>query len=226
MFHLPVKNWTARVERTVVRVSSCLSVVGAMPLRTLVWGSVLWGVILAPKMTPFAMQLIPQVTRRSGSSISVQVGVSSNTRCCVFDIPYRPSACQCNGHSRCVNGSVCELCMNATTGDNCQSCSIGFFGDAHNGGSCAGLYHSMSFVCLMSCDQYLMSCAQCLMSCGCIVCDCNGYDLECDVVSGSCQCQSLGVSGENCTVCVGDYNHGDADNFCYGESHVISPRIT
>lgn len=49
------------------------------------------------------------------------------------------------------------------------------------------------------------------------VCDCNGYDLACDVVSGACVCQSLGVAGEKCTDCSGEYSNGDADNFCYGE---------
>uniref|UniRef100_A0AC35U8Y0 CUB domain-containing protein n=1 Tax=Rhabditophanes sp. KR3021 TaxID=114890 RepID=A0AC35U8Y0_9BILA len=70
--------------------------------------------------------------------------------------------CQCNGHSKCesisssskaittqshipsnslmtLSKSVslkCGECSNQTTGDHCEKCSPGFFGDARNGGSC------------------------------------------------------------------------------------------
>ncbi|XP_030628181.1 attractin-like protein 1 [Chanos chanos] len=45
-------------------------------------------------------------------------------------------ACQCNGHSTCVNGSVCEQCRNLTTGTHCQNCVPGYYGDPTNGGIC------------------------------------------------------------------------------------------
>ncbi|KAM7385225.1 hypothetical protein PAMP_001319 [Pampus punctatissimus] len=45
-------------------------------------------------------------------------------------------ACQCNGHSRCVNGTVCEHCGNLTAGTHCQSCMPGYYGDPTNGGKC------------------------------------------------------------------------------------------
>ncbi|XP_061156514.1 attractin isoform X2 [Syngnathus typhle] len=45
-------------------------------------------------------------------------------------------ACQCNGHSRCVNESVCEKCEDLTTGRHCESCISGFYGDPTNGGGC------------------------------------------------------------------------------------------
>ncbi|KAM3838272.1 attractin-like, partial [Diretmus argenteus] len=45
-------------------------------------------------------------------------------------------ACQCNGHSQCVNESVCEKCEDLTTGRHCESCVSGFYGDPTNGGSC------------------------------------------------------------------------------------------
>ncbi|KAG8453284.1 hypothetical protein GDO86_000064 [Hymenochirus boettgeri] len=45
-------------------------------------------------------------------------------------------ACQCNGHSKCINESTCEKCENLTTGKNCESCVSGFYGDPTNGGSC------------------------------------------------------------------------------------------
>uniref|UniRef100_A0A3Q0RF30 Attractin-like 1a n=1 Tax=Amphilophus citrinellus TaxID=61819 RepID=A0A3Q0RF30_AMPCI len=45
-------------------------------------------------------------------------------------------ACQCNGHSRCVNSSVCEQCGNLTAGTHCQTCMPGYYGDPVNGGKC------------------------------------------------------------------------------------------
>uniref|UniRef100_A0A8C7URM8 Attractin-like 1a n=1 Tax=Oncorhynchus mykiss TaxID=8022 RepID=A0A8C7URM8_ONCMY len=45
-------------------------------------------------------------------------------------------ACQCNGHSTCVNGSACEQCRNLTTGPQCQTCMPGYHGDPTNGGKC------------------------------------------------------------------------------------------
>ncbi|XP_072559893.1 attractin-like protein 1 [Paramormyrops kingsleyae] len=45
-------------------------------------------------------------------------------------------ACQCNGHSTCVNSSVCEQCRNLTTGPQCQTCMPGYYGDPTNGGKC------------------------------------------------------------------------------------------
>ncbi|XP_067277923.1 attractin-like protein 1 isoform X1 [Pseudorasbora parva] len=64
-------------------------------------------------------------------------------------------ACQCNGHSVCVNGSVCEQCKNLTTGSQCQICLPGYYGDPTNGGKCqacrcnnhANVCHSSSGKC-------------------------------------------------------------------------------
>uniref|UniRef100_A0A8C2J270 Attractin-like 1a n=1 Tax=Cyprinus carpio TaxID=7962 RepID=A0A8C2J270_CYPCA len=64
-------------------------------------------------------------------------------------------ACQCNGHSTCVNGSVCEQCKNLTTGPQCQICLPGYYGDPTNGGKCqacrcnnhANVCHSSSGKC-------------------------------------------------------------------------------
>lgn len=50
------------------------------------------------------------------------------------------AACQCNGHSQCVNESVCEKCEDLTTGRHCESCVSGFYGDPTNGGSCQREY--------------------------------------------------------------------------------------
>lgn len=53
---------------------------------------------------------------------------------------YSLAACQCNGHSQCVNESICEKCEDLTTGRHCESCISGFYGDPTNGGSCQRKY--------------------------------------------------------------------------------------
>uniref|UniRef100_A0A8C6XY71 Attractin n=1 Tax=Naja naja TaxID=35670 RepID=A0A8C6XY71_NAJNA len=45
-------------------------------------------------------------------------------------------ACQCNGHSKCINESICERCENLTTGKHCETCISGYYGDPTNGGTC------------------------------------------------------------------------------------------
>lgn len=54
--------------------------------------------------------------------------------CPVFCI----TACQCNGHSTCVNGNICDQCKNLTTGKQCEACMPGYYGDPTNGGQCTG----------------------------------------------------------------------------------------
>ncbi|XP_075791528.1 attractin-like protein 1 isoform X8 [Pelodiscus sinensis] len=45
-------------------------------------------------------------------------------------------ACQCNGHSTCINGNICDQCKNLTTGKQCETCMPGYYGDPTNGGQC------------------------------------------------------------------------------------------
>uniref|UniRef100_A0A8C4XN88 Attractin like 1 n=1 Tax=Falco tinnunculus TaxID=100819 RepID=A0A8C4XN88_FALTI len=45
-------------------------------------------------------------------------------------------ACQCNGHSTCINNNVCDQCKNLTTGKQCETCMPGYYGDPTNGGQC------------------------------------------------------------------------------------------
>lgn len=59
---------------------------------------------------------------------------------CAMCFVYPWTACQCNGHSQCVNESVCEKCEDLTTGRHCESCVSGFYGDPTNGGSCQRMY--------------------------------------------------------------------------------------
>ncbi|KAG8134169.1 hypothetical protein E2320_007297 [Naja naja] len=42
----------------------------------------------------------------------------------------------CNGHSKCINESICERCENLTTGKHCETCISGYYGDPTNGGTC------------------------------------------------------------------------------------------
>ncbi|KAK2530650.1 hypothetical protein Q9233_006211 [Columba guinea] len=48
------------------------------------------------------------------------------------------NACQCNGHSTCINSNVCDQCKNLTTGKQCETCMPGYYGDPTNGGQCTG----------------------------------------------------------------------------------------
>ena len=43
--------------------------------------------------------------------------------------------CKCNGHSQeCdVNTGICNNCLHNTTGDHCQQCVVGYYGDATRG---------------------------------------------------------------------------------------------
>ncbi|NWW76156.1 ATRN protein, partial [Climacteris rufus] len=64
-----------------------------------------------------------------------------NVSMCLVENSYNWSfiqcpACQCNGHSKCVNESICEKCENLTTGKHCESCISGYHGDPTNGGTC------------------------------------------------------------------------------------------
>ena len=45
-------------------------------------------------------------------------------------------SCQCNGHSKCKDGSTCDECDGHIKGLNCEMCESGYFGDPLNGGQC------------------------------------------------------------------------------------------
>ncbi|XP_077992307.1 attractin-like protein 1 [Glandiceps talaboti] len=45
-------------------------------------------------------------------------------------------ACQCNGHSYCINETICEDCQHNTEGEQCEECSASYYGDPRNGGNC------------------------------------------------------------------------------------------
>ncbi|CAI8041271.1 Attractin [Geodia barretti] len=99
-------------------------------------------------------------------------------------------ACQCNGHSTCVNESVCEECQNNTQGANCDECSDGYFGNAKGGGVCTECF----------CNDYPASCDKTTGECMC-------HDVG--VTGPSCS-----VCASNNSYI------GDPDNFCYYEMSV------
>ena len=45
-------------------------------------------------------------------------------------------------------------------------------------------------------------------------CDCNGYNSECNVSTGVCECLSFGVTGDHCRQCDA-ISSGSASNFCF-----------
>uniref|UniRef100_A0A3B5L4M9 Attractin n=1 Tax=Xiphophorus couchianus TaxID=32473 RepID=A0A3B5L4M9_9TELE len=87
--------------------------------------------------------LVPAPSTLPGLPASPQPSLNSSM--CPSEAKYNWSfihcpACQCNGHSQCVNESVCEKCEDLTTGRHCESCISGFYGDPTNGGSCQRKY--------------------------------------------------------------------------------------
>uniref|UniRef100_A0A8L0DR56 Attractin n=2 Tax=Oncorhynchus TaxID=8016 RepID=A0A8L0DR56_ONCMY len=84
---------------------------------------------------------VPAPSTLPGPTSSPASQPALNISMCPYDTKYNWSfilcpACQCNGHSQCVNHSVCEKCEDLTTGLHCESCISGYYGDPTNGGSC------------------------------------------------------------------------------------------
>ncbi|MEQ2205606.1 hypothetical protein XENOCAPTIV_005321 [Xenoophorus captivus] len=87
--------------------------------------------------------LVPAPSTLPGLLASPQPSLNSSM--CPSEAKYNWSfihcpACQCNGHSQCVNESLCENCEDLTTGRHCENCISGFYGDPTNGGSCQRKY--------------------------------------------------------------------------------------
>ncbi|KAG7168510.1 Attractin-like [Homarus americanus] len=87
--------------------------------------------------------------------------------------------CNCNGHSKCENGSQCILpCANNTAGSHCQYCIEKFFGKPINGGLCQP-------------------------------CMCNEHGDTCNRETGRCNCNTKGVTGDHCERCDTQNNYVD-----------------
>uniref|UniRef100_A0A8C5I5A9 Attractin n=1 Tax=Gouania willdenowi TaxID=441366 RepID=A0A8C5I5A9_GOUWI len=90
---------------------------------------------------PFQTSVPAPSTQPGLPGLSASPLPTLNSSMCPSEAKYNWSfihcpACQCNGHSQCVNESVCEKCEDLTTGRHCESCISGFYGDPTNGGSC------------------------------------------------------------------------------------------
>lgn len=68
-------------------------------------------------------------------------------------------ACDCNGHSASCdkNTGICYNCQHHTTGDHCEICEEGYYGNATRGGpyaclpcTCPNLYNNFASSCQVS----------------------------------------------------------------------------
>lgn len=117
--------------------------------------------------------------------------------------PVCPPACQCNGHSRCVNESVCEKCENLTSGRHCESCISGFYGDPTNGGSCqrecmSGGLDGDASAPPASLSRLLLFLMPSLSLAVTSACKCNGHAGMCNPNNGKCFCTTKGIKGDRC----------------------------
>ncbi|XP_077991288.1 laminin subunit alpha-5-like [Glandiceps talaboti] len=138
--------------------------------------------------------------------------------------------CDCNGNvDPNYDGAMCDKlkgnclrCRPGTTGDNCEMCAEGYYGDAINARDCrecdcdaCGTHrcdpNTGSCICRLGVDG--LRCDRCpknyygFSSCqGCLPCDCgqaSGAE-QCDEVTGQCECMP-GVSGKECNECLPGY---------------------
>ncbi|XP_038655724.1 laminin subunit alpha-2 isoform X2 [Scyliorhinus canicula] len=153
-----------------------------------------------------------------------------------FGRPSKPGGlcqpCQCNGNlDLSVPGSCnsltggCLRCIEGISGQFCDQCAEGFFGDAvvarncrscecHVNGSIAELCDKQTGQCQCKHNVAGRRCDHCLSgtylhsSRGCVPCNCNSFgskSFDCDT-KGQCKCQP-GVAGQKCDRCaLGFYN--------------------
>lgn len=148
--------------------------------------------------------------------------------------------CECNGHSILCDADtgVCENCLDDTTGNSCQTCKVGFYGDA-NGGTSSDCTACPCFqprvinaTCHANATDNSVKCDFCREgyigdlcdSCDnlyygnpatpggtCSPCDCNGNTDSCDSVSGLCDSCGFNTTGDNCERCITGF-YGNASN--------------
>ncbi|XP_061943056.1 laminin subunit alpha lam-3 isoform X4 [Apis cerana] len=132
--------------------------------------------------------------------------------------------CQLDDPTDVDSGYVCTQCPNGYTGDHCESCDVGFFGNPLiPGGTCEPCFCGGG-----PCDQETGRCLECRgntegwkcdkckpahygnpLEQSCLPCNCDpkGSDSpECDEKSGQCPCKPL-FEGRDCSSCVEGYGN-------------------
>ncbi|GFR71138.1 laminin subunit alpha-1-like [Elysia marginata] len=162
--------------------------------------------------------------------------------------------CECNGHSALCDADtgVCENCLHDTTGDSCETCKVGFYGDATTGTSndctpcpcfqprvvnatCHANVTDNSVVCDFCREGYVGDlCDSCdnlyygnpaIQGGTCSPCECNGNTDSCDSVSGLCSSCGFNTTGDNCESCITGF-YGNASNQACQECGCISEQST
>ncbi|XP_076245323.1 wing blister [Calliopsis andreniformis] len=132
--------------------------------------------------------------------------------------------CQLDDPTDDDSGYVCTQCPKGYTGDHCESCDVGFFGNPLiPGGSCEPCACSGG-----PCDQETGRCLECRgntegwkcdkckpahygnpLEQNCLPCDCDplgSSSNECNEISGQCPCKPL-FEGRDCSSCIEGYGN-------------------
>ncbi|XP_017882648.2 laminin subunit alpha-1 [Ceratina calcarata] len=132
--------------------------------------------------------------------------------------------CQLDDPTDADSGYVCTQCPKGYTGDHCESCDVGYFGNPLVPGSTCE-------PCLCGggpCDQETGRCLECRgntegwkcdkckpahygnpLEQNCLPCDCDpvgSNSIECDTKSGQCPCKPL-FEGRDCSSCIEGYGN-------------------
>ncbi|KAI4487730.1 hypothetical protein M0802_011876 [Mischocyttarus mexicanus] len=139
---------------------------------------------------------------------------------------FSPS-CQLEDPTDDNSGYVCTQCPEGYTGDHCESCDVGYYGNPSTpGGICERCPCSGG-----PCDQETGRCLECRgntegwkcerckeahygdpLRQNCLSCDCDpigSSSVHCDRISGQCPCNPL-FSGRDCSFCVEGYGNVSA----------------
>ncbi|XP_050482872.1 laminin subunit alpha-1 isoform X2 [Bombus huntii] len=132
--------------------------------------------------------------------------------------------CQLDDPTDIDSGYVCTQCPKGYTGDHCESCDIGFFGNPLiPGGTCEPCFCGGG-----PCDQETGRCLECRgntegwkcdkckpahygnpLEQNCLPCNCDPLgtsSIECDEKSGQCPCKPL-FEGRDCSSCIEGYGN-------------------